>query len=66
MICITLAIIYMIPTILAADKKHRNVEAIACCNILLGWTFIGWCVALIWAVSEGPLDTDGKSKKEVV
>ena len=41
--------LYFVPT-LAAGKDHRNRQAILALNLLLGWTFIGWVVALIWAL----------------
>ena len=39
--------IYFIPTMVASNKK--NVLAIFMLNFFLGWTFIGWVVALVWA-----------------
>lgn len=42
--------LYFIPTIVAASRNHPNGTPIAVLNIFLGWTFIGWVVALIWAV----------------
>ena len=42
--CIAL---YFLPTIIGWDKK--NVNAICVLNLFLGWTFIGWIIALIWA-----------------
>lgn len=44
---ILLLVIYLIPSIVAHGKK--NWMAIIILNILLGWTFIGWVVALVWA-----------------
>lgn len=44
-------IIYLLPTIIAVVKKKQNTAAIALVNILLGWSFIGWVVALVWAVT---------------
>ena len=41
--------IYFIPTIIAWDKQCGG--GVAVLNIFLGWTFIGWVAALIWAVS---------------
>ena len=40
---------YMLPTVAAKARRHRNSAAIALTNILLGWTVIGWIIALIWA-----------------
>ena len=42
---------YLRPTIVAADREHPQLEAIACANLLTGWTAIGWLVALVWARS---------------
>nr|WP_320118036.1 superinfection immunity protein [uncultured Marinifilum sp.] len=49
---LTLALIgvYFIPTFVGWNKK--NVNAIILLNIFLGWTFIGWVVALVWAVTK--------------
>lgn len=43
-------LIYFAPTIVASQKSHRNTTAILVLNFLLGWTFLGWALALIWAV----------------
>jgi Superinfection immunity protein len=39
--------IYFMPSIIGSGK--RNVGAIFILNLFLGWTFIGWVVALVWA-----------------
>ncbi len=41
--------IYFIPTFIARKKQHIQKTSILLLNIFLGWTFIGWVVALIWA-----------------
>jgi len=43
---------YMFPTIAAARCDNKNTQAISVLNILLGWTFIGWVVCLVWAVKK--------------
>ena len=48
-IVITL-VIYFIPTICASEKK--NFASIFALNVLLGWTIIGWIVALVWGLSK--------------
>jgi len=45
-------LIYFLPTMAAYNRKHRDLGAIAATNVLLGWTFIGWCVAFIWAYTS--------------
>ncbi|EGD2686327.1 superinfection immunity protein [Salmonella enterica] len=47
-----LLVVYFIPAIIASNRKHSNSGAIACLNIFLGWTFIGWVVALVWAFTD--------------
>lgn len=45
--------IYFIPGFVAGSKKHRNATAIWVLNLFLGWTAIGWIVALVWANTQG-------------
>ena len=40
-------LLYFLPTLIARDKP--DLVAIFLLNLLLGWTVIGWFVALIWA-----------------
>ena len=48
--------IYFLPTFVAMirhkRKGHRNENAIVIVNLFLGWTFIGWVVALAWATMD--------------
>jgi len=44
--------LYFLPTILAANRKNPNTGVIFVLNLLLGWTFLGWIGALIWALSS--------------
>lgn len=44
-----LFIVYFFPAIVASVRRHMNAGAICVLNILLGWTFIGWVAALVWA-----------------
>jgi len=46
-----LTALYFTPTIVAAIRHKRNLVAILVLNLFLGWTFIGWIVALIWALT---------------
>ena len=47
-----LAIVYFIPSIVASVRNHRQLGAIFRLNIFLGWTFVGWAAALIWAMDR--------------
>jgi hypothetical protein len=42
---------YFFPTIIAGFRKHHNAAAIFVLNLFLGWTFLGWIGALIWAAT---------------
>ena len=44
--------IYFIPSIIAHSRHHQNAIAITVLNVFLGWTFIGWVVALVWSFTE--------------
>jgi Na+/proline symporter len=44
-------VLYFIPTILANYNHHRSVGGIAVINFFLGWTFLGWVIALAWAAN---------------
>ena len=46
--------IHFLPTILAALRNSRSVVGIFLVNLFLGWTIIGWIVALIWALQSEP------------
>jgi len=43
---------YFLPTILAFARNKRETTAILVLNILLGWTVIGWVIALVWALKQ--------------
>ena len=40
---------YFIPSYIAQKRQHAQKTPILILNIFLGWTFIGWVIALIWA-----------------
>lgn len=42
---------YFLPTLLALSRKHPSATAIIILNFLLGWTGLGWIIALIWSLS---------------
>jgi|GEM_PF-6906862 len=41
--------LYFFPTVIAAVRKHRELLAIFILNALLGWSYVGWVLALVWA-----------------
>jgi hypothetical protein len=42
--------LYFLPTIIAYNKSF--IMQVFLLNLLLGWTVIGWVIAIIWAVKE--------------
>lgn len=45
-------VLYFVPTIIAANSKRPNTGAIFALNLFLGWTFLGWVIALVWALKS--------------
>lgn len=43
--------VYFLPTLVARSRGHHQFGVIAVVNIFLGWTFLGWVVALAIAAS---------------
>ena len=43
--------IYFLPDWIAQSRGHPNRGSIFVLNLFLGWTFLGWVAALIWANS---------------
>jgi len=46
---IVVVLLYWVPTVVAYWRHHHNRLAILVLNTFLGWTFLGWVAALIWA-----------------
>jgi hypothetical protein len=45
-------VMYFLPAIIALARNKRDTVAILLLNIFLGWTVIGWIVALVWAAKN--------------
>ena len=43
---------YFMPLGFAIERKHKDVTAIGVLNLFLGWTFLGWVIALVWALKK--------------
>lgn len=44
--------LYFLPTIVALARSHHNAVAIFLLNLFLGWTGLGWIVALVWSATN--------------
>ena len=51
-VLLALLILYLVPYTVAASREHPRVNWILWTNLLLGWTGLGWLVALAWSRSE--------------
>jgi hypothetical protein len=55
LVIVLLAIVcYFIPTIVALMRDVPNSGSVAVINFFLGWTFLGWVVALAMAMRSRP------------
>jgi hypothetical protein len=45
-------VIYLLPTLIALHREVRQIGPIVLINIVFGWVFIGWFVAMAWALSS--------------
>lgn len=43
---------YMLPWAIAATRGKSNAGAVGWINLLLGWTLVGWIVALVMACTS--------------
>ena len=43
-------VMYFLPSIIALARSKRDILAIFLLNLFLGWSVIGWIVALVWAL----------------
>lgn len=66
MLIIICVVFYFAPTFNACSRKHPARASIFLLNLFLGWTLLGWVIALSWSASpkkqEVVIDTaDGNS-----
>ena len=48
-----MAALYFLPTIIASSREH-NTGGVFIVNLILGWTLVGWAVALVMACGNQP------------
>jgi uncharacterized membrane protein YGL010W len=54
---ILVLVVYLLPSIVGRRKRKAGV--ITWLNLLLGWTVIGWVVAMLWAMKAD----DGRTER---
>jgi alpha/beta superfamily hydrolase len=58
-------VVYFIPSIVAYAREHHNRLAILVLNTFLGWSFLGWVAALVWAATHVQRD-DPLARSQVI
>jgi hypothetical protein len=48
--------LYWLPTLIAIVRRTPSALGVAALNFFLGWTGIGWILALIWALAAWPAE----------
>jgi Mg2+/Co2+ transporter CorB len=51
-VLIVIIFAYFLPATIAVVRNHRNSLPVFLVNLLFGWTFLGWAVALIWSCTN--------------
>lgn len=50
---IMIVVVYFLPTIIVlGNDKHSNKPGLFLFNLFLGWTFLGWVLALVWSFNK--------------
>lgn len=49
-----LFVLYWLPTIIAIARRTHSALGVAALNFFLGWTGVGWFLALMWALAANP------------
>lgn len=44
--------VYFLPTIIGFKRNQPNKVSILLLNLFLGWSLIGWVIALVWATKK--------------
>lgn len=64
-ILLILGILYFLPWVFAAARSRHNTGAIFALNLFLGWSVIGWVVAMVWALSsDQPKGVDTRATRK--
>lgn len=60
---VLIAILYFLPAMVASVRRHRNSSAIGVLNLFLGWTLLGWVIALVWANTDNVRPKRGEERR---
>lgn len=63
-------VVYFLPSLVASRRRHHQAMVVFILNLFLGWTLLGWVIALAIAAStvkaapDGPSNTHDRPKPE--
>lgn len=66
LLVVVAVVLYLMPCIVASYRGHHQGNAICVLNLLLGWTALGWIVALIWSATAVKPELVKPSRNKVV
>jgi len=58
-----MVIVYFIPAANGYSKRHRSRAMILVLNLFLGWTLVGWLIALAWSAGSARDDPAAPSPR---
>ena len=64
-ILMLIAFSYFLPAFVAIGRGHKEFLGISIINIFLGWTLLGWVIALAWAFTSNTRPNDAHVKKTI-
>jgi len=47
-----ISLFYFLPFAIAFNRKRANTGAIFALNLFLGWSLVGWVLALVWSLKD--------------
>lgn len=51
LLAVLAAVVYLLPSYIALERQHHMRRLICALNLLLGWTVVGWVVALVMSLT---------------
>jgi threonine/homoserine/homoserine lactone efflux protein len=55
--------LYLLPTLIASQRKHKSAGSILVVNLCFGWTVLAWILCIAWACSG---NVEAKKENETV
>jgi hypothetical protein len=62
-VLVAVVALYFLPALIADKRQRHDLLIIALFNAVLGWTVLGWLLALVWSIQPNPpKDLGGQTK----